>query len=136
MSDEHRDTDDSSEKTPSRMSRSPQKSSKRPKTVPVKVTLLDGSAYETGVEVQQLLACAKTNLCCSVETWCQTSRGLSYSHTVLQQCCMLLSSQPHPCRLLKQLYYLRFFQQSRALFFFLDIYVNIYIFAMMHSFKS
>uniref|UniRef100_A0A672Q9N2 Band 4.1-like protein 1 n=1 Tax=Sinocyclocheilus grahami TaxID=75366 RepID=A0A672Q9N2_SINGR len=50
MSDEHRDTDDSSEKTPSRMSRSPQKSSKRPKTVPVKVTLLDGSAYETGVE--------------------------------------------------------------------------------------
>ncbi|XP_043081003.1 band 4.1-like protein 1 isoform X10 [Puntigrus tetrazona] len=50
MSDEHRDTDDSSEKTPSRMSRSPQKSSKRPKTVPVKVMLLDGSAYETGVE--------------------------------------------------------------------------------------
>uniref|UniRef100_A0A8C2AP40 Si:dkey-178k16.1 n=1 Tax=Cyprinus carpio TaxID=7962 RepID=A0A8C2AP40_CYPCA len=50
MSDEHRDTDDSSEKTPSRMSRSPQKSSKRPKTAPVKVTLLDGSAYETGVE--------------------------------------------------------------------------------------
>jgi len=70
MSDEHRDTDDSSEKTPSRMSRSPQKSSKRPKTVPVKVTLLDGSAYETGVEVQQLLACAKTNMCCSEETWC------------------------------------------------------------------
>ncbi|XP_077070171.1 band 4.1-like protein 1 isoform X7 [Siphateles boraxobius] len=51
MSDEHRDTDDSSEKTPSRMSRSPQKSSKRQKTVPVKVTLLDGSAYETGVEL-------------------------------------------------------------------------------------
>ncbi|XP_059383399.1 band 4.1-like protein 1 isoform X2 [Carassius carassius] len=50
MSDEHRDTDDSSEKTPSRMSRSPQKSSKRPKTVAVKVTLLDGSAYESGVE--------------------------------------------------------------------------------------
>ncbi|XP_017343694.1 protein 4.1 isoform X6 [Ictalurus punctatus] len=50
MSDEHRDTDDSSEKTSSRMSRSPQKSSKKPKTVPVKVTLLDGSEYETGVE--------------------------------------------------------------------------------------
>ncbi|XP_051961965.1 band 4.1-like protein 1 [Xyrauchen texanus] len=50
MSDEYRDTDDSSEKTPSRMSRSPQKSSKRPKTVPVKVSLLDGSSYETGVE--------------------------------------------------------------------------------------
>ncbi|XP_060749978.1 protein 4.1 isoform X4 [Tachysurus vachellii] len=49
-SDEHRDTDDSSEKTSSRMSRSPQKSSKKPKTVPVKVTLLDGSDYETGVE--------------------------------------------------------------------------------------
>ncbi|MCI4387530.1 hypothetical protein PGIGA_G00075210 [Pangasianodon gigas] len=50
MSDEHRDTDDSSEKTSSRMSRSPQKSSKKPKTVPVKVMLLDGSEYETGVE--------------------------------------------------------------------------------------
>ncbi|KAI5612379.1 band 4.1-like protein 1, partial [Silurus asotus] len=50
MSDEHRDTDDSSEKTSSRMSRSPQKSSKKPKTVPVKVMLLDGSEYETGLE--------------------------------------------------------------------------------------
>uniref|UniRef100_A0A8B9HAS8 Band 4.1-like protein 1 n=1 Tax=Astyanax mexicanus TaxID=7994 RepID=A0A8B9HAS8_ASTMX len=53
MSDEHRDTDDSSEKTPSRVSRSPQKSSKRPKTVPVKVSLLDGSDYEVGVEEQE-----------------------------------------------------------------------------------
>uniref|UniRef100_A0A667XMA8 Si:dkey-178k16.1 n=1 Tax=Myripristis murdjan TaxID=586833 RepID=A0A667XMA8_9TELE len=42
--------DDSSEKTPSKASKSPQKSSKRPKTVPVKVTLLDGSDYETAVE--------------------------------------------------------------------------------------
>uniref|UniRef100_A0A4W5KAS9 Si:dkey-178k16.1 n=1 Tax=Hucho hucho TaxID=62062 RepID=A0A4W5KAS9_9TELE len=42
--------DDSSEKTPSKASKSPQKSSKRPKTVPVKITLLDGSDYETGVE--------------------------------------------------------------------------------------
>ncbi|XP_030623669.1 band 4.1-like protein 1 [Chanos chanos] len=50
MSDDHRDTDDSSEKTPSRVSKSPQKSSKRPKTVPVRVTLLDGSDYETGLE--------------------------------------------------------------------------------------
>ncbi|GAA6093062.1 band 4.1-like protein 1 isoform X1 [Tachysurus ichikawai] len=55
-SDEHRDTDDSSEKTSSRMSRSPQKSSKKPKTVPAKVTLLDGTEYETGVEVWQLLS--------------------------------------------------------------------------------
>uniref|UniRef100_A0A3Q3B7B6 Band 4.1-like protein 1 n=1 Tax=Kryptolebias marmoratus TaxID=37003 RepID=A0A3Q3B7B6_KRYMA len=44
------DMDDSSEKTPSKASRSPQKSSKRLKTVPVKVTLLDGSDYETAVE--------------------------------------------------------------------------------------
>ncbi|XP_026224623.1 band 4.1-like protein 1 isoform X3 [Anabas testudineus] len=44
------DVDDSSEKTPSKASKSPQKSSKRPKTVPVKVTLLDGSDYETAVE--------------------------------------------------------------------------------------
>lgn len=43
--------DDNSEKTPSKASKSPQKSSKRPKTVPVKVTLLDGSDYETAVEV-------------------------------------------------------------------------------------
>ncbi|XP_071331954.1 band 4.1-like protein 1 isoform X2 [Trachinotus anak] len=44
------DMDDSSEKTPSKASKSPQKSTKRPKTVPVKVTLLDGSDYETAVE--------------------------------------------------------------------------------------
>ncbi|KAL6119844.1 epb41l1 [Pungitius sinensis] len=44
------DMDDSSEKTPSKASKSPQKSTKRPKTVPVKVTLLDGSDYEAGVE--------------------------------------------------------------------------------------
>ncbi|XP_068588869.1 band 4.1-like protein 1 isoform X6 [Cebidichthys violaceus] len=44
------DMDDSSEKTPSKASKSPQKSNKRPKTVPVKVTLLDGSDYEAGVE--------------------------------------------------------------------------------------
>ncbi|XP_030588707.1 band 4.1-like protein 1 [Archocentrus centrarchus] len=42
--------DDNSEKTPSKASKSPQKSTKRPKTVPVKVTLLDGSDYETAVE--------------------------------------------------------------------------------------
>ncbi|XP_054464521.1 band 4.1-like protein 1 [Anoplopoma fimbria] len=44
------DMDDSSEKTPSKASKSPQKSNKRPKTVPIKVTLLDGSDYEAGVE--------------------------------------------------------------------------------------
>uniref|UniRef100_A0A674DY12 Protein 4.1-like n=1 Tax=Salmo trutta TaxID=8032 RepID=A0A674DY12_SALTR len=48
--DHHGDMDDSSEKTPSKASKSPQKSSKRPKTIPVKITLLDGSEYETGVE--------------------------------------------------------------------------------------
>uniref|UniRef100_A0A672IRB6 Si:dkey-178k16.1 n=1 Tax=Salarias fasciatus TaxID=181472 RepID=A0A672IRB6_SALFA len=48
--EDHGDMDDSSEKTPSKASKSPQKSTKRPKTVPVKVTLLDGSDYETGVE--------------------------------------------------------------------------------------
>ncbi|XP_071228067.1 uncharacterized protein [Salvelinus alpinus] len=48
--DYHGDMDDSSEKTPTKASKSPQKSSKRPKTVPVKITLLDGSEYETGVE--------------------------------------------------------------------------------------
>ncbi|KAG8002758.1 Band 4.1-like protein 1, partial [Nibea albiflora] len=42
--------DDSSEKTPSKASKSPQKTTKRPKTVPVKVTLLDGSDYEAAVE--------------------------------------------------------------------------------------
>ncbi|XP_068453000.1 band 4.1-like protein 1 isoform X2 [Clinocottus analis] len=44
------DMDDSSEKTPSKASKSPQKITKRPKTVPIKVTLLDGSDYEAGVE--------------------------------------------------------------------------------------
>nr|XP_046253243.1 band 4.1-like protein 1 [Scatophagus argus] len=42
--------DDSSEKTPSKASKSPQKTTKRPKTIPVKVTLLDGSDYEAAVE--------------------------------------------------------------------------------------
>uniref|UniRef100_H3CU46 Si:dkey-178k16.1 n=1 Tax=Tetraodon nigroviridis TaxID=99883 RepID=H3CU46_TETNG len=42
--------DDSSEKTPSKASKSPQKSTKRPKTIPVKVSLLDGSDYEAAVE--------------------------------------------------------------------------------------
>uniref|UniRef100_A0AAV2LY61 FERM domain-containing protein n=1 Tax=Knipowitschia caucasica TaxID=637954 RepID=A0AAV2LY61_KNICA len=44
------DMDDSSEKTPSKASKSPQKSTKRPKTVRVKITLLDGSDYDTAVE--------------------------------------------------------------------------------------
>ncbi|XP_063063886.1 band 4.1-like protein 1 [Engraulis encrasicolus] len=46
------DKDDSSEKTPSRVSRSPQKTttSKRPKTAPARVTLLDGTEYEAEVE--------------------------------------------------------------------------------------
>nr|XP_020476152.1 band 4.1-like protein 1 isoform X5 [Monopterus albus] len=48
--EDHGEVDDSSEKTPSKASKSPQKSNKRPKTVPVKVTLLDGSDYETAVE--------------------------------------------------------------------------------------
>lgn len=47
--------DDNSEKTPSKASKSPQKSTKRPKTVPVKVTLLDGSDYDAGVEVCYLI---------------------------------------------------------------------------------
>ncbi|XP_068608253.1 band 4.1-like protein 1 [Brachionichthys hirsutus] len=42
--------DDSSEITPSKASKSPQRSTKRPKTVPVKVTLLDGSDYDAAVE--------------------------------------------------------------------------------------
>ncbi|XP_064824997.1 band 4.1-like protein 1 isoform X5 [Oncorhynchus masou masou] len=44
--DDHRETDDVSEKT----TKSPQKTSKRPKTVPFKVTLLDTSDYEAGIE--------------------------------------------------------------------------------------
>ncbi|XP_034446542.1 band 4.1-like protein 1 isoform X2 [Hippoglossus hippoglossus] len=48
--EDHGEMDDSSEQTPSKASKSPQKTNKRPKTVPVKVTLLDGSDYETGVE--------------------------------------------------------------------------------------
>ncbi|KAJ3586282.1 hypothetical protein NHX12_012682 [Muraenolepis orangiensis] len=49
-SEDYGDMDDSSDQTPSKASKSPQKSSKRPKTVSVKVNLLDGSQYETGVE--------------------------------------------------------------------------------------
>ncbi|CAB1353458.1 unnamed protein product, partial [Coregonus sp. 'balchen'] len=50
--DDHRETDNVSEKTtPSKTPKSPQKTSKRPKTVPFKVTLLDTSGYEAGIEV-------------------------------------------------------------------------------------
>ncbi|XP_077459688.1 band 4.1-like protein 1 isoform X3 [Stigmatopora argus] len=48
--EDQRDADESSDKTPSKASKSPQKTNKRPKTVPVKVSLLDGSDYETAVE--------------------------------------------------------------------------------------
>ncbi|KAJ8016580.1 hypothetical protein DPEC_G00008710 [Dallia pectoralis] len=49
-SEDHHGDIDSPEKTPSKASKSPQKTSKRPKTVPVRITLLDGSEYETAVE--------------------------------------------------------------------------------------
>ncbi|XP_077573450.1 band 4.1-like protein 1 isoform X4 [Stigmatopora nigra] len=48
--EDQRDVDESSDMTPSKASKSPQKTNKRPKTVPVKVSLLDGSDYETAVE--------------------------------------------------------------------------------------
>ncbi|XP_066558692.1 band 4.1-like protein 1 isoform X2 [Amia ocellicauda] len=48
---EQRDADGASEKTtPSKTPKSPQKTSKRPKTVPFKVTLLDTSEYEAEIE--------------------------------------------------------------------------------------
>ncbi|XP_060766270.1 band 4.1-like protein 1 isoform X3 [Neoarius graeffei] len=49
--DDHKDPDDESElTTPGKSPKSPQKSSKRLKTVPFKVTLLDSSDYEAGIE--------------------------------------------------------------------------------------
>ncbi|XP_029286845.1 band 4.1-like protein 1 isoform X8 [Cottoperca gobio] len=49
--DEHRETDDMSEKTsPNRNLKSPQKGSKRLKTVPFKMTLLDTSEFEGEIE--------------------------------------------------------------------------------------
>ncbi|KAK3536680.1 hypothetical protein QTP86_017611 [Hemibagrus guttatus] len=49
--DDHKDPDDESEQTtPGKSPKSPQKSSKRVKTVPFKVTLLDSSDYEAGIE--------------------------------------------------------------------------------------
>ncbi|XP_015220099.1 band 4.1-like protein 1 isoform X16 [Lepisosteus oculatus] len=48
---DHRDADEASEKTtPSKAPKSPQKTSKRPKTVLFKVTLLDSSEYEDEIE--------------------------------------------------------------------------------------
>lgn len=50
--DDTGDMDDASEKTtPTKASKSPQRKSKRAKTVPFKVTLLDASEYESGIEV-------------------------------------------------------------------------------------
>ncbi|XP_048873744.1 band 4.1-like protein 1 isoform X2 [Brienomyrus brachyistius] len=49
--DDTGDMDDASEKTtPTKASKSPQRKSKRAKTVPFKVTLLDASEYESGIE--------------------------------------------------------------------------------------
>ncbi|XP_053529928.1 band 4.1-like protein 1 isoform X6 [Ictalurus punctatus] len=49
--DDHKDPDDESERTtPGKSPKSPQKSSKRLKTVPFKVTLMDSSDYEAGIE--------------------------------------------------------------------------------------
>ncbi|KAM8757124.1 band 4.1-like protein 1 isoform 9-T9 [Acanthopagrus schlegelii] len=49
--DEHRETDDMSERTsPSKNLKSPQKGSKRLKTTPFKVTLLDSAEYEGEIE--------------------------------------------------------------------------------------
>uniref|UniRef100_A0A3B3QEF4 Erythrocyte membrane protein band 4.1 like 1 n=1 Tax=Paramormyrops kingsleyae TaxID=1676925 RepID=A0A3B3QEF4_9TELE len=51
LPDDHKDGDNASEKTtPSKIPKSPQKLSKRPKTAPFKVTLLDTSVYEAGIE--------------------------------------------------------------------------------------
>jgi len=54
--DNHRETaDDMSDLTsPSRNPKSPQKGSKRQKTAPFKVTLLDSSVYEGEIEVSKL----------------------------------------------------------------------------------
>lgn len=50
--DEHREADDMSEKTsPNKNLKSPQKGSKRLKTFPFKVTLLDATDYEAEIEV-------------------------------------------------------------------------------------
>lgn len=50
--DEHRETDEMSEKTSSNKNlKSPQKGSKRLKTAPFKVTLLDSSEFEGEIEV-------------------------------------------------------------------------------------
>lgn len=52
--DGHRETDDMSEKTsPNKNLKSPQKGSKRLKTAPFKVTLLDSSEFEGETEVRQ-----------------------------------------------------------------------------------
>ncbi|KAA0708010.1 Band 4.1-like protein 1 [Triplophysa tibetana] len=49
--DDHKDTEDTSERTtPGKSPRSPQKGSKRSKTFPFKVTLMDGSDYEDNIE--------------------------------------------------------------------------------------
>lgn len=53
--DGHRETDDMSEKTsPNKNLKSPQKGSKRLKTAPFKVTLLDSSEFEGETEVRQM----------------------------------------------------------------------------------
>lgn len=49
--EEHRETDDMSEMSPNKNLKSPQKGSKRLKTTPFKVTLLDAAVFEGEIEV-------------------------------------------------------------------------------------
>lgn len=56
--DEHKDTDDMSEKTsPNKNLKSPQKGSKRIKKAPFKVALLDSSEFEGEIEVCKAVCC-------------------------------------------------------------------------------
>lgn len=53
--EEHRETDDMSEKmSPNKNLKSPQKGSKRLKTAPFKVTLLDAAVFEGEIEVRMM----------------------------------------------------------------------------------
>lgn len=84
--EDHGDMDDSSEKTPSKASKSPQKTTKRPKTVPVKVNLLDGSDYDTSVEVCYLLLIIKDKeYNCPVHMKKSTTKATNNSQLILYQ---------------------------------------------------
>ncbi|XP_047438596.1 band 4.1-like protein 1 isoform X4 [Mugil cephalus] len=84
--DEHREPDDTSEKTsPNKNLKSPQKGSKRLKTAPFKVTLLDSSEFEGEIEKHSKGQTLMDRVCAHLNLLEKDYFGLTFSDTESQK---------------------------------------------------